>query len=191
MTKIIGLTGGIGSGKSTVAKHYASLGIPVYIADDEARELMNKTKIIGKIIDIFGKEIISDGKINRKKLSEIVFQQPPLLEKLNSIIHPEVNLHFKNWVKKHQDFPFVIKEAAILFESGSYKDCDKIIMITAPKNIRIARVMNRDKVSQEAVLRRMKQQWPEEKKIEMSDFVIQNINIQETLRNSERILSLL
>ncbi len=191
MTKIIGLTGGIGSGKSTVAKHYASLGIPVYIADDEARKLMNTEKIIGKIIDVFGEEIISEGKINRKKLSEIVFQQPPLLDKLNSIVHPEVHLHFQNWVKKHHEFPFVVKEAAILFESGSYKDCDKVILVTAPKSIRIARVMNRDKVSEEAVLKRMNQQWTEEKKIEFSDFVIHNINLQETLRNSERILSLL
>lgn len=191
MTKIIGLTGGIGSGKSTIAKHIASMGIPVYIADDEARKLMETNIIIGKVVEVFGEEILSDGKIDRKKLSHLVFDNPDALHRLNAIVHPEVANHFKKWVEKNASSPIVVKEAAILFESGSYKDCDKIILVTAPEEIRVNRVMSRDKVSCESVLNRIKNQWSEEKKRKFSDFVIENINLDEALRNSERIISTL
>lgn len=188
MTKIIGLTGGIGSGKTTVAKYLESKGIPVYIADLEAKKIMETESVIGKIIDAFGSEIIDDGKVNRSKLAGLVFNNPEKLKVLNSIIHPEVKNHFTNWVKLHENFPFVVKEAAILFESGSYKDCDKIILVTAPKEIRIKRVMERDKVSKGEVEARMANQWEDEQKKEMSDFVIENITMAEAQNTADKII---
>lgn len=191
MTKIIGLTGGIGSGKSTIAKYIESLGVPVYIADTEAKKIMDSEMIIGKIIDVFGVDIIENNKISKAKLSKLVFSNPKKLEQLNKIIHPEVYSHFSEWVKKHQNFPLVIKEAAILFESGSYKDCDKIILVTAPKQIRIERVMQRDGISQEAVEARMNNQWDDERKKALSDFVIVNVDIESAYKNADAIISTL
>ena len=155
MTKIIGLTGGIGSGKTTIAKHFASLGVPVYIADDEAKKLMDNPEIITELKSIFGDEIIENGKIDRKALAQIVFQNPKKLKTLNSIIHPAVKLHFENWLHSHKNYPIIIKEAAILFESGSYKDCDKIITVTAPLEIRIERVLKRDVSDYESIMKRV------------------------------------
>jgi len=191
MTKIIGLTGGIGSGKSTIAKYIESLGIPVYIADTEAKKIMDSEVIIGKIIDVFGEDVIENDKISKSKLSKLVFSNPKKLEELNKIIHPEVYSHFSEWVQKHQNFPLVIKEAAILFESGSYKDCDKIILVTAPKQIRIERVMQRDSVTQEAVEARMNNQWDDERKKALSDFIIVNVDIQSAYKNADAIISTL
>lgn len=188
---IIGLTGGIGSGKTMIANYFESKGIPVYIADLEAKKIMDSQFIIGKVIDAFGMGIIENEKINRVKLSALVFNNPENLAKLNAIVHPEVKIHFLNWVKKHQDFPIVIKEAAILFESGSYKDCDKIILVTAPKETRIQRVMKRDNVTKEAVEARMANQWEDEKKIALSDFIIQNTNAQEAKNAADKIISTL
>jgi len=191
MAKIIGLTGGIGSGKSTILKYFESQGIPIYIADTEAKKIMESELVIGNIIDAFGKDTIENGKVNRSKLSSLVFNNPEKLKKLNSIIHPEVKNHFTNWVKKHEDFPIVIKEAAILFESGSYKDCDKIILVTAPKEIRIQRVINRDGISKEEVEARMKNQWTDEQKIPLSDFIIENIDLAEAQNTADKIISTL
>lgn len=191
MAMIIGLTGGIGSGKTMIANYFESKGIPVYIADLEAKKIMDSQFIIGKVIDAFGMDIIENEKINRAKLSALVFNNPENLAKLNAIVHPEVKIHFLNWVKKHQDFPIVIKEAAILFESGSYKDCDKIILVTAPKETRIQRVMKRDNVTKEAVEARMANQWEDEKKIALSDFTIQNTNAQEAKNAADKIISTL
>lgn len=191
MTKIIGLTGGIGSGKSTIAKYFESKGIPVYIADIEAKKILDSNLVIGKVVDAFGMDVLEDEKINRTKLSAVVFNNPEKLKQLNAIIHPQVKIHFLDWVKKHENFPIVIKEAAILFESGSYKDCDKIILVTAPKEIRIQRVMQRDNVTKEAVEARMANQWEDEKKIKLSDFVIQNINAKEATDTADKIISTL
>jgi dephospho-CoA kinase len=191
MTKIIGLTGGIGSGKSTIAKHIASLGIPVYIADDEAKKLMNSSDIIAKIQTSFGSEVISNEKINREALAKIVFQNPEKLKILNSIIHPAVKLHFDNWLQSQKNHPFVVKEAAILFESGSYKDCDIIITVSAPIEERIHRVMKRDKSSKKAILNRINNQWTDEQRISKSDYVITNITLKEALNQTEEILKLL
>jgi len=188
MTKIIGLTGGIGSGKSTIAGYFKELGVPVYIADEEARKLMDEPEIVHKVQAVFDENIIENNSLNRKKIAELVFSAPEKLKQLNSIIHPEVKRHFLSWVKAHEKYPFVIKEAAILFESGSYKDCDKIIAVTAPQKIRIQRVMSRDEVSEEQVLERMKNQWPEERKIEMSDFVIQNTDLELSKQKVSEIL---
>lgn len=191
MTKIIGLTGGIGSGKTTIAKYFESKGIPVYIADNEAKKIMETETVIGKIIDVFGSDSIESGKVNRSKLAALVFNNPEKLKILNSIIHPEVKKHFTNWVKLQKNYPFVIKETAILFESGSYKECDKIIMVTAPEEIRKNRVMERDKISKEEVEARMANQWKEEQKIPLSDFVIPNITLTEAQKSVDKIISIL
>lgn len=191
MTKIIGLTGGIGSGKTLVAKYMESLGVPVYIADDEARKLMETKEIIDFVSAEFGNEIIENGKLNRQKLAQIVFNDPEKLQKLNSIIHPKVKEHFDHWVDEHKDYPLVVKEAAILFESGSYLGCDAVITVTAPLETRIQRVIERDKTDKESVLKRMESQWTDEQRIKKSNYVIHNISVKETYKQIEEILKLL
>jgi dephospho-CoA kinase len=191
MTKIIGLTGGIGSGKTTIAKHFASLGIPVYIADDEAKKLMDNSEIIAKLQAVFGEEIIENKKIDRKALAQIVFQNPKKLKILNSIIHPAVKKHFTDWLSAHKNHPIIIKEAAILFESGSYKDCDAIITVTSPLEERINRVMKRDNATRETILHRINNQWTDEQRISKSDYIITNISVNEALTQAEEILKTL
>jgi len=180
MTKIIGLTGGIGSGKSTVAKAFEKLGVPVYIADDEAKKILNATETLALVKQTFGDEIFDNSKLNRQKLAKVVFENEDKLKQLNSIIHPLVKIHFDKWIKQHKDSKFVIKEAAILFESGSYKDCDEIITVTAPIETRIARVMQRDNVDRNSVLSRMNNQWTDEQKISLSNYIILNIDAENT-----------
>lgn len=191
MTKIIGLTGGIGSGKSSVAQLFISKGIPVYIADVEAKKLMDSKKIIEKIRKVFGKEIFDEEKINRIKLAAIVFNDPDKLAQLNAIVHPAVREHFVKWVSKHQDFPFIIKEVAILFETGGEKYCDKVITVVAPTSLRLERVMKRDNTKEEAVIARMNNQWTDEQRILKSDFVIENIDFEETKLRVEEVLKVL
>lgn len=191
MTKIIGLTGGIGSGKTMVAEYIKSLGIPVYIADDEARVLMTSDKIIEEISTAFGKEVVDNGILNRDKLAQIVFNNPEKLQKLNTIVHPEVKKHFEAWVEKHKNSPFVVKEAAILFESGSYKYCDAVITVTAPLETRLKRVINRDKTDRESVLKRIENQWTDEQRIAKSDYVIHNLSLDATKKQVNEILKLL
>lgn len=192
MTRIIGLTGGIGSGKSTVANYIASKGIPVYIADDEAKKLMDSNVMIKKIQAIFEESILTnEGNLDRKKIGNIVFNQPEKLEQLNAIVHPEVKKHFTKWVKLHKNDPFVVKEVAILFETGGHLACDKVIMITAPQEIRIERTIKRDNVTRESVLIRIKNQLPEAEKIKMSDFVINNTDLQNTFTQIDQILKIL
>jgi dephospho-CoA kinase len=174
MTKIIGLTGGIGSGKTTIASHFMAAGIPVYIADDEARKIMQSAAIINEIKSVFGNAIFEKGILNREKLAQIVFSDPEKLKLLNAIIHPAVKKHFHDWILDHKNFPLIIYEAAILFESGSYKDCDKIITVTAPMESRIERVMKRDNTTREQVLKRINAQWTDDQRTTKSDFVIEN-----------------
>jgi dephospho-CoA kinase len=191
MTKIIGLTGGIGSGKTTIANEFLALGIPVYIADDEARKLMQSTKVIDSIRSVFGDAIFENDILNREKLAGIVFSDSEKLEKLNVIVHPAVKKHFDEWLLNHKDAPFVIYEAAILFESGGYKKCDLIISVVAPLETRIQRVMDRDKTTREQVLKRINMQWNDEKRISKSDFVIKNTNMEETKAEIVKILKIL
>jgi dephospho-CoA kinase len=191
MTKIIGLTGGIGSGKTMVAKYIESLGIPVYIADDEAKKLMDLPEIIHEIIEAFGNEINDNGVLNREKLAKLVFNDPEKLQKLNSIVHPKVKKHFDTWVENHKSHPLVVKEAAILFESGAYKGCDAIITVTAPVEIRLQRVVERDKSDKQSVLKRMNAQWTDEQRVAKSDYVIHNTIVNETYKQTEQILKLL
>jgi len=172
----VGLTGGIGSGKSTVSKVFARLGIPVYLADEEARQLVdNSTEIKSAIQQYFGKDILDkEGHLRRKALAEIVFKDKVKLDQLNSIIHPAVQKHFVAWASGQVPFPYVIKEAAILFESGSYKNVDVVITVSAPLELRIKRIEQRDGVSRESVLERIKNQLSEEERIKRSQYVINN-----------------
>ena len=188
MTKIIGLTGGIGSGKTMVAEYFKSLEIPVYIADEESRKLMTSDNIINALSNEFGNEILENGILNREKLAQLVFNNPKKLQKLNSIVHPEVKKHFDNWVEKHKNYPFVVKEAAILFESGSYKYCDTIITVTAPLETRLQRVMKRDKTDRESVLKRIENQWTDEQRIAKSNYVIHNLSVESTKKQVDEIL---
>ncbi|WP_026706413.1 dephospho-CoA kinase [Flavobacterium soli] len=181
MTKIIGLTGGIGSGKTTVARRFQALGVPVYIADLEAKKIMELSSTLQKITDEFGDSILDNQILNREKLANIVFKNPQKLQKLNSIIHPLVKEHFQDWVQKNKEANFVIKEAAILFESGSYKDCDKIIAVTAPQEIRIRRVLERDNSDYESVMKRIENQWTDEMRIAKSDYIIENLELENTM----------
>lgn len=191
MTKIIGLTGGIGSGKTTIARYIESKGIPVYIADLEAKKLMEDPKIINAIQTAFGTDIVKNSTINRVKLSKIVFNNPDKLAVLNGIVHPAVKEHFKEWLKVHHEAPFVFKETAILFETGGNKECYKTILVMAPLEQRIERVMERDKVSKEQVLDRMKNQWTDDQRKEYSDFVIENETITSAKEQVDEILKIL
>lgn len=191
MTKIIGLTGGIGSGKTLVASYIQSLGFPVYIADNEANKIMTDQNVVQQIGIAFGNEVLKNNSVNREKLSKIVFNSPDKLQNLNAIIHPLVKKHFDNWLNNHNDFPLVFKEAAILFESGSYKYCDKIITVIAPLETRIQRVLERDKTSKDSILQRIKNQWTDEQKIAKSDFIIHNISVKETYNQTDQILKIL
>ncbi len=190
-TKIVGLTGGIGSGKTTVAHYIQSLGIPVYISDAEAKKVMEFPEIISKIKKTFNDDIFSDNKLDREKLAAIVFNQPEKLKELNAIVHPAVKIHFENWVKQHKNYPIVIKEAAILFESGSYKDCDTIISVVAPLETRIDRVIKRDGISREKIFQRINNQLTDEDRIIRSQHVITNITLDDTKKQVDSILNLL
>ncbi|MBS1534838.1 MAG: dephospho-CoA kinase [Bacteroidetes bacterium] len=188
MTKIIGLTGGIGSGKTTVAKQFIEAGIPVYIADEEAKKLLHQPEIISQIETNFGDSVLEDNQISRAKLAQVVFNNPEKLALLNSIIHPAVKKHFQQWLNEHQAFPYVVREAAILFESGTYHDCDLIISVIAPIEERISRVIQRDQVDRAAVLARINNQWTDEQRIAKSDFVIENVTPKNTERQVNEIL---
>lgn len=170
----IGLTGGIGSGKSTVAKVFEILGIPVYYADTAAKKLMNTDPELRKAIQLeFGNDAYTGQELNRKKIASIVFNNPAKLEKLNQLIHPVTIRDAEEWMKK-QNSPYAIKEAALLFESGANAGLDKIIGVSAPQQLRIKRVMERDGVNQEEVISRMNRQWDEERKMNQCDEVIIN-----------------
>lgn len=188
MTKIIGLTGGIGSGKTTIARYFQDLGFPVYIADEQGKKITNTPEVLESIKTVFGNEVFDEGILNRAKVSKIVFDNPEKLQKLNAIIHPALAKNFKKWVLKHHNFPYVVKEAAILFESGSYKDCDLIISVVAPLELRIERVMKRDLVTRESVLKRINNQWSDEKRKQNSQYIIENIDLIEAKCQVDEIL---
>ena len=170
----IGLTGGIGSGKSTVLLIFKSLGVPVYQADDRAKWLINhNSEIINTLSTEFGEEIYSNDKINTSYLSNIVFKDPAKLNRLNSIIHPKVAEDFLLWCSK-QNAKYIVKEAAILIESGAYQQLDKVILVTADLDDRIKRIMIRDQVTEQEVMQRVRNQMSDEEKIPYADYVINN-----------------
>jgi dephospho-CoA kinase len=173
--KKIGLTGGIGSGKSTVARIFEVMGIPVYYADDRAKQLMvEDPELKAGIIALFGAEAYSDNELNRAHIAQLAFSDPSLLKKLEALVHPAVLADGERWHNAQQGVPYTIKEAALLFESGSYKALDKIIVVTAPLELRIGRVMKRDQVLRNAVEARIARQMLEEEKIKLSDYIIVN-----------------
>ncbi len=185
--KRVGLTGGIGSGKSTVAGMFMDLGVPVYNSDTEARRLMNEDEALQEqIIALLGKEAYREGVLNRPFISEKVFRDRMLLEKLNKIVHPAVRKDFRAWAGR-QAVPYVLQEAAILFENGSSGEFDLMILVTAPKKLRIKRVQERDNLSEAAILERMKHQWPEKKKKALAHFVIENTDLEKTRRKVQKI----
>ena len=172
---VVGLTGGIGSGKTTVAKAFMALGIPVYIADEEAKKLMRTSKVIKrKLIALFGNEAYIDNDLNRPFIANIIFNDTSYLKKMNAIVHPRVARHFNKWLSK-QEAPYVIKEVAILFENNGHKLCDFIITVTAPKKLRMERLLIRDNTTVEKIEAIMKNQWTDDEKVKQSHFVIENI----------------
>jgi dephospho-CoA kinase len=178
MATMIGLTGGIGAGKSVVAKIFTTLGIPVFNADEAAKQIMqNSPAIKAKLIEQFGITIYNDTGLQKEKLADIVFNDPFQLQLLNAIIHPVTIQAAKDWAAK-QTSPYVIKEAALIFESGAADGLYKVIGVTAPLSLRIHRVMQRDNVSKEQVEARMQHQISDTIKMRLCDYVIQNNNQQ-------------
>ena len=175
MMTTVGLTGGIGSGKTTIANLFATeFAIPIYIADTKAKELIAQdTHLQQEIKALLGEEAFVEGKYNTAFVASIVFSTPEKLQALNQLIHPYVQQDFARW-REEQHSPYVIKESAILFESGSYKDCDYIITVTAPLEERIRRVMLRDKIDRKTIEKRIKNQWNDENRIKLSTFVVDN-----------------
>ncbi|WP_372773417.1 dephospho-CoA kinase [Mangrovibacterium sp.] len=173
----VGITGGIGSGKSTICQFFKSIGIPVFEADTEAKKLINSSVAIkNQLIAEFGSDIyLPNQHIDRKKLAELIFNSPPLLEKVNGIIHPEVRNHFEKWANQ-QNSPYIIHEAAIMFESGFYKMMDYTVLVTAPEADRIKRVMERENTTAENVRSRIERQWTDEQKSKLANFIIKNDN---------------
>lgn len=170
----IGITGGIGSGKSTVAKVFEVLGTPVYYADDAAKRLMNEDEELKqKIQQQFGNDIYKDGKLDRKKLADIVFKAPEKLNQLNALVHPATIKDAEKWMQK-QTTPYTLKEAALIFESGAQENLDYVIGVTAPAPLRILRTMQRDGVSREEVTARMDKQMDETIKMKLCDFILSN-----------------
>ncbi|QSS96796.1 dephospho-CoA kinase [Psychroflexus sp. ALD_RP9] len=188
--KVIGLTGGIGSGKTTVANFFSELGVPVFIADKVAKSLYNQKEVINLIKQTFGEHLFKENKLDRQALASIVFNNSTKLNKLNKIIHPRVHYEFENWLKQ-QNSSYVIYEAAIIFEHNRQNFFDKIILVTAPKSTRINRVMSRDGISESQVLERICQQWPDEKKANLTDFVVINVDLEKTKARVQEIDNLL
>jgi dephospho-CoA kinase len=180
--KIVGLTGGIGSGKTTVANFFSEFDdVAVYIADFEAKKLMNSSKIIKKkLIKEFGEFAFIKGVLNRKYIAEIVFKDQEKLAKLNAISHPEVKKHFEKFVKNNSHKDYIIYENAILFETKSSALCDVIITVFVDVNTKIQRVIDRDSSTKMEVLNRIKNQWPDAKKILQSNYIIWNIDLKKT-----------
>lgn len=171
---IIGITGGIGSGKSTVVTEFEKLGIPCYVADLEAKKIMvNSLKLKKEIINLLGTEAYVDDELDRAYIAAKVFNEKTLLKKLNQIVHPAVHKHFLDYVN-HQNSSYCLYESAILFENKSESFCDKIIVVTADLEKRIQRVIKRDGIDRELVLERVRNQWSQEEKVKKADYIILN-----------------
>jgi dephospho-CoA kinase len=172
---IAGLTGGIGSGKSLVAQIFNHLHTPVFNADEESKIiLMEDPEVRQKLSEWFGNDIYIGNQPDRQKIARIIFTDPALLVKMNQLMHPKVMERFINWCRSYQNKPYVIHEAAILFESGFNRKMDVTILVTAPVEIRISRVMIRDRVTEEAVRQRMANQWSDEQKAPLASYIIEN-----------------
>ena len=185
----VGITGGIGSGKSLISEIFALLGMPVYDSDKRAKEIMyDNDEVRSAVTDEFGAESYNgDGSLNRQYIASLVFSDDAMLAKLNAIVHPAVGADFENWSKRHKDAAYIIKEAALIFEAGINTSLDKVILVFAPEDLRISRVMQRDQIDKESVLNRIANQWSDEKKAPLSDFVIVNDGDQSLLRQTLEI----
>ena len=174
----IGITGGIGSGKTTITKIFQLLGIPIYYADDRAKQIMvENMDLVKKIKELFGPESYTNkGELNREHLASIVFKNNEMLEKLNAIVHPAVWSDGQRWnkIQEKKGVPYTLKEAALIFESGGDQFLDKVICVSSPIELRIKRVMKRDNSKRADVMQRIKKQLPDELKMEKSDFIIFN-----------------
>jgi dephospho-CoA kinase len=173
-TKCIGITGGIGSGKSYVCRLFEQKGVPVYYADERAKALYYENKELKQaLISLFGESVYRGNTLNRGYLAEKVFADAELLNRLNALVHPVVKKDFETWIEK-QSTPYVLKEAAILIESGSYKTCDAVVLVRAPQKLRVQRVVQRDAVSETEVLQRIQKQMSDEEKLTFAHFVLDN-----------------
>ena len=179
----VGITGGIGAGKSTVSSVISSLGYPVYDSDQRAKWLMsNCDELKHEIIKLFGKDAFLNDELNRKFISNLVFKNPVLLDELNQIVHPKVALDYNLWVNHNKNASILFKEAAILIESGAYKEMDKIIVVLCSIEQRISRVILRDGVSADKIKKRMEVQLSDKERIAVSDFVIDNSETDSNLK---------
>jgi len=187
--RIIGLTGGIGSGKTTLAKHIEECGYPVYFSDDKAKEIVNtNTALKAQIIALLGNDAYdASGRYNRAFVADKVFNNAELLTSLNSLIHPAVKVDFEQWVQS-QSSPIVFKETALLFELGHQTSCFKSVLVTADDNIRMKRVMDRDGKTYREVEKIMQKQMPEKDKIRKADFVIYNNGTTSQLETETAVL---
>jgi len=170
----VGLTGNMGSGKSTITEIFKVLGVPVFHADAEAKLLFLEEEVKDELLKAFGQHILKEMGVDKAKLAALVFSDKKALETLNAIIHPRVRQNLFDWLETKADNPYVIQEAAILFESGFNTFFDKTLLVSCPQNIAIGRVMKRDGIAEEDVKKRIQNQWLEEKKIKLADYVIQN-----------------
>jgi dephospho-CoA kinase len=188
----IGVTGGIGSGKSTVCKVIEKMGYPVFYSDIEAQKAMsNDVGLKEALIQLLGEQVYVNNELNRNYISNLIFSNPQLLTEINKCVHPVVRELFSNFVVKNKDSKLVFNEAAILFETGAYKNFDATILVVADEKQRIERVMKRDSISKEQVEERMKSQWNDEEKIGLADFVISNNDSSLVLPQIEVVVSAL
>lgn len=170
----VGITGGIGSGKTTICQIFETMNIPIYYSDDRAKYLMNhNASVKTKICSVFGESAYNENGLDRAYLANIVFKDKKKLEKLNSIVHPAVHKDVHEWSRKHKT-AYCLQEAALLFENGSHKQLDYLITVTAPLEVRISRVLQRDNTTKEQILARVNNQWTDEQRVPLSDFVINN-----------------
>lgn len=172
--KVIGITGGIGSGKTTTCQIFEQLGVPVYYADVRAKQLMVEDPLKSKIVQAFGERAYNNGQLDRSYLAKEVFNSKEKLSVLNGIVHPAVGDDFDEWLEQNSKVPYVLKEAAILFESGAYHAVDYTVLVIAPEDVRINRVMQRDGSTRDEVLQRMNNQWTQERKAKLADHIINN-----------------
>lgn len=172
----VGITGGIGSGKTTVCRVFELLGVPVFYADNVAKTIMQTdSQLKNEILNTFGQESYSiDGQLNRPYISSIVFKDQSQLNKLNALVHPAVFRAFDRWIAEQKEVPYILKEAALLFESESYKMCDLSILVISPESTRISRIKARDHISEEEIMLRMKRQFSDEQKMKLANHILVN-----------------
>lgn len=178
----LGITGGIGSGKSTVCGVFETLGIPVYHADLESRQLYYLPELKAQIIELFGASMYNGDELNRKELAAHVFSDPEALKQLNALVHPKVFAHYEQWCDLHAHFPYTVKEAAIMFESNSYTHLHAIAGVIAPLELRVQRVMQRDGVSKDEVMNRIKNQMPQDRLASLCDYTITNDGVESLIK---------